>query len=84
VFKYPFEKTHECQAHSLPVVAMRLSYDNTTLFSVSVDGTLAVFNIHDKDPKRKIKDLPQITHSGVLLIQRTERDKILHDIDHYN
>jgi hypothetical protein len=63
---------------------MKISYDNTTLFSISADGTLGVFNIIDKDPKRKIKDLPTISHSGVLLIQRTERDKILHDIEHYN
>jgi WD40 repeat protein len=83
-FRYPFEKTYECQAHSLPIQAMKISYDNSTLFTVSADGTLGVFNIQDKDPKRKIKDLPSVTHSGVLLIQRTERDKILHDIEHYN
>lgn len=63
---------------------MKLSHDNSTLFSVAADGTLCVFGIQDRDPKRKIKDLPSVQHSGVLLIQRTERDKILHDIEHYN
>ena len=45
VLRYPFEKTYEVQAHALPVSRMRISYDNSTLFSVSSDGTFCVFNI---------------------------------------
>jgi len=45
VIRYPFERTFEVQAHALPVSRMRISYDNSTLFSVSLDGTLAVFSI---------------------------------------
>lgn len=59
---------------------MRISYDNSTLFSVSSDGTFCVFAIQDKDPKRKDKDLPLIQHSREVLIQRSILNQIKSEI----
>ena len=80
MLRYPFEKTYEVQAHALPVSRMRISYDNSTLFSVSSDGTFCVFAIQDKDPKRKDKDLPLIQHSREVLIQRSILNQIKSEI----
>jgi WD40 repeat protein len=66
--RFPFEKTFEIQAHSLPVEQMRVSYDNTTLFSCSQDGSICVFSIQDRDNKKKDKELPTIQYSQVILI----------------
>lgn len=63
VLRYPFEKSFEIQAHSLPVEQMRVSYDNQTLFSCSSDGSICVFSIQERDNKKKDKDLPQIQYS---------------------
>ena len=53
VIRHPFEKTFEIQAHSLPVEQMRVSYDNTTLFTCSQDGSICVFSIQDRDKKKE-------------------------------
>jgi len=46
VIKYPsFEISATYQTHSQPVTAIKLSYDNTTLFTTSSDGTLCMFKI---------------------------------------
>lgn len=76
VLKYPYEKTFEIQSHSLAVERLRLSYDNQTLFSASVDGTLAVFSIQERDSKKKDKELPTIQYSEFILIQQAHRNKI--------
>lgn len=47
---------------------MRISYDNTTLFSCSGDGSICVFAIQEKENKKKDKDLPTIQYSQVILI----------------
>lgn len=83
VLKYPFEKTFEVQAHSLPVERLRISYDNQVLFSGGHDGVLCVFDVKDKDPKGKsAKDTVQIHLSEEILIPKAERDKYIADIDH--
>ena len=45
VLRYPYEKIFEIQAHALPVERLRISYDNSTLFSAGLDGTLCIFSI---------------------------------------
>ena len=74
------EKIFEIQAHSLAVQRMKISYDNQTLFSASQDGSLCVFTLADRDPKRKILDLPQIHTSTEFLTPKMQRDKIQSDI----
>jgi hypothetical protein len=38
------------------------------LFSAGQDGVFAIFQIIDKDPKKKDKELMQISHSDEILI----------------
>lgn len=66
----------EIQAHSLNVQRMKLSFDNTVVFSSSTDGSLCAFGLADRDPKKKILDLPQIQMSSEILIPKMQRDKI--------
>ena len=70
----------EIQAHSLDIQRLKLSFDNQTLFSSSSDGSLCVFALADRDPKKKILDLPQIQLSTDILIPKMQRDKIQQDI----
>ena len=83
VLRYPWEKIFEVQAHSLPVERLRISFDNTVLFSSGKDGLLCIFDIKDKDPKgKKEKDSIQLMVSEEILIQKAERDKFQADIEH--
>lgn len=84
VIKYPFEssKPFEVQAHAQPVEHMRLSYDNSTLYSCSQDASICVFSVQDKDSKKKDKELPSVQHSQVTLIQLSQRTKIQSEIEH--
>lgn len=52
VWKLPFEKCAEIQAHASPITRMRITHTNTHLFSVGRDGMLAIFDVKDRDPKR--------------------------------
>ena len=61
VYKFPFQKSFEIQAHSLPVERIRISFDNNHLFSCSQDGTLYLFEIKDKDPNRPKRDKEALT-----------------------
>lgn len=45
------EKINEVQAHSKSIERMRISYDNSFLFSASRDGTLLICDIKDRDPR---------------------------------
>lgn len=66
----------EIQAHSLDIQRIKLAYDNSVLFSSSSDGSLCVFGLSDRDPKKKILDLPTIQASTDILIPKTQRDEI--------
>lgn len=82
VLRYPWEKVFEVQAHSLPVERLRISFDNSVLFSSGHDGVLCIFDIKDKDPKGKARENISIHLSDELLIPKAERDKYMADIDH--
>lgn len=57
---------------------MRLNYDNSKLFSVGIDGTLACFSVKDLDPgsKTKSQQQPTIMHSEEILIEKASLDDI--------
>jgi len=84
VLRHPFEKTFEIQAHALPVERLRISYDNQTLYSSAMDGTLAVFAIQEKDAKKPSRDLPSIVPSQEILIRKKQRDVLYADIRQLN
>lgn len=50
------------------------------MFSASQDGSLCVFSLADRDPKKKIADLPQIHTSTEYLTPKMELDELLGQI----
>jgi len=81
VFRFPFEKVSEVQAHSKAVERLKLSFDNTKLFSVGVDGVLACFNLVDKSGRRKDTFAPpSIQTSEEILIEKKRRDDLQFEI----
>ena len=57
---------------------MRLNYDNSKLFSIGIDGTLACFSVKDSDPvaKAKSQHQPTIHLSEEILIEKVTLDSI--------
>lgn len=49
---------------------LRVSYDNQTLYSAAMDGSLAVFAITEKDAKKKITNLPSVNLAPEILIKK--------------
>ena len=72
------EKAVEVQAHSQQIERMRLNYDNSKLFSIGIDGTLACFSVKDTEPSanKKAQQQPSITHSEEILIEKITLDSI--------
>lgn len=57
IYKTPFEKGMEIQAHAGPITRMKLSFCMNYLFSAGEDGNLIIHEVKDKDPKgRREKD----------------------------
>ena len=79
VIPYPFSKHNrllEYQAHAQMVTRMRVSYDNQYLYTAGADGTLAVFQIINKNSEKR--ELPNISHE--ILIKKRLRDDLQHEI----
>ena len=79
VIMHPFTrgKIFETQAHAQTCNRLRISYDNQTLYSAGADGTLAVFQIIDKNPRDKgdKRELPNMM-SAEILIKKKQRDEL--------
>ena len=76
VIPYPFSRNNrmlEYQAHSQMVTRMRISYDNSYLYTAGADGTLAVFQIINKSSGGQ-RTLPNISHE--ILIKKRVRDDL--------
>lgn len=52
VWKLPFEKSNQIEAHAGPITRMRITHTNTHLFTVGSDAMLSIFEVKDRDPKR--------------------------------
>lgn len=78
VVMYPFQKQKpfEIQVHSQMVNRIRISYDNQFLYSAGADGSLAVFQIVDKNKDKR--DTP--TPSQEILIKKKQRDELQQEI----
>lgn len=63
---------------------IRLSYDNTHLFSGGRDGLVCIFDVKDKEPKlrRDGKELSSIGMNDALLLPQTETERYYTDIKH--
>lgn len=62
------------------MLRLKLSYDNSVIYSASSDGSMCVFGLADRDPKKKILNLPQITASTEFLTPKMQRDKLQNEI----
>jgi len=81
VFRYEnnvIEKAAEVQAHSQQIERMRLNYDNSKLFSIGIDGTLACFSVKDNDTeaKKKAQQQPTMQLAEDILIEKVTLDSI--------
>ena len=82
IINFKFQKIFEIQAHSLPIERLRVTQDNSNVFSAGQDGVFGIFTVHDKDPNKKDKEFSQVTQSEEILIEKQERDKFQADIEH--
>lgn len=51
VWKMPIEKVCSVAAHGKAIERMRISHDNTMLFTAARDGSLMINEIKDRDPR---------------------------------
>jgi WD40 repeat protein len=56
VWKFPLERTLSVQAHSKAVTRLRLSHDNSWLYTAGADGIIGIFEVKDKDPRAVKRD----------------------------
>eukprot|EP00163_Fabomonas_tropica_P019041 TRINITY_DN334_c0_g1_i4.p1 TRINITY_DN334_c0_g1~~TRINITY_DN334_c0_g1_i4.p1 ORF type:complete len:1057 (+),score=414.00 TRINITY_DN334_c0_g1_i4:945-4115(+) len=58
-YKYPLTsgEFQEFQCHSGPITRMRISTDDNSLFTVSEDGCLYIFDVRDKDKSKQQKEI---------------------------
>ena len=71
----------EYQAHSKAIERIRVSYDDTHLFSVGQDGTVCIFEVKDRELKRRERELKGITLSDEMIIMKNEIDDFHVQID---
>jgi hypothetical protein len=65
------EMATEYQCHALPITKIRLSYDETHLFTIGEDGCLWVYKINDKTLD-KVKREKDSTFSDEILVTRSD------------
>ena len=73
----------EIQAHSLPVVRIRITYDDTFIFSAGQDGSLIIYEIRDKDFRslKREKEGNSLTFAEEILITKSEIEELNHEIE---
>ena len=80
VWKLPFEKCAEIQAHASPITRLRITHTNTHLFSVGMDGMLAIFDVKDRDPKRDPEGVQgQLKFSQEILSEKSKVDELINE-----
>ena len=80
VWKLPFEKSAEIQAHASPITRLRITHTNTHLFSVGADGMLAIFDVKDRDPKRDPEGIT-LRFSQEILSEKAEVETLMAEED---
>ena len=81
IWKLPFEKASELQAHSKPVTRIRTTSNNTHLFSVGQDGLLCIFDIKDRDPKSQESAQLQLKYSEEILTEKFQLESLKADVE---
>ena len=81
IYRLGMERCAEIQAHSLPVERLKLSFDNTILFTAGKDGSFFIFEL--KDPlMKKDKETPSIQLFEEILTEKSELRELLQAIQH--
>ena len=75
------DKINEVQAHSANITRMRLSYDNSHLFTVSTDGCLIIHDVKDRDPKGKSRERDGLPFSDEILTDKADIDNYAQEKD---
>jgi hypothetical protein len=66
----------EYQVHAGPVARLRVSSDDTRLFSVADDGTVALLEIRDKDRKATTAhSIPEVEFAEETLVARSDMEE---------
>ena len=73
------DKIGEIQAHATQVERMRLSYDNTHLFTTGKDCCLMIHDVKDRDPKGKGRDRESLQFSDEILTEKQEIDQYIQE-----
>lgn len=75
----------EVQAHSKPIERMRLSFDNSHLFSVGQDGCLFIFDVKDRDAQRGLsrREGMMLPFSDEILTEKKEIEQQQQEKDKY-
>lgn len=73
------DKIGEVQAHRTAIERMRLSYDNTHLFTTGKDCCLMIHDVKDRDPKGKGRDRDGLQFSDEILTEKTEIDQYVQE-----
>ena len=80
IWKFPLELLSEVQAHSGPIVRMKLTYKNDFLFTVGNDCALMIHEVKDKDPRGGLNARERVDNSlpfsDEILTEKTEMDEI--------
>lgn len=77
VFRNPFDKLSEVQAHSSPIERMRLSFDGNYLFTVGQDGCLIIFDVKERSERGTVKNVKEnmsLAFSEEILTEKQEID----------
>jgi WD40 repeat protein len=74
----------EYQAHSLPIERLRISYDDSFIFTVGQDGCLIIYEIKDRDHRslKRDKDGVGLAFAEEILITKSEIEDLNKQIDH--
>ena len=70
----------EIQAHSLPILRIRINFDDTHIFSAGQDGCLIVYEIKDARLQKKEKE-SGLPYAEEILITKAEIEELNHEID---
>lgn len=79
--KLKMDKINEVQAHSSGITRMKLSYDNTHLFTAGKDGCFIIHEVKDRDPKGKSRERDKIEFSDEILTDKADIDNYASEKD---
>jgi hypothetical protein len=66
------DQSLELQCHSAQISRIRLSYDESHVFTVSDDGILVVYKVQDRVIERLKKEKDQVGFSDEILVKKSE------------